>query len=162
MAITKDKKVGIIGKLEKVFTDAKSVAFVNFHGLNVLGANNLRKHLRGNKVGYFVAKKTLIKKVLGGKKVSGELPSLDGEVGVAWSEDVTAPAREIHTFGKTIEQGLKLIGGIFEGKFLGKDEIMSIALIPSRKTLEAQFVNLINSPIQRMAVVLNEISKKKS
>jgi ribosomal protein L10 len=45
---------------------------------------------------------------------------------------------------------------------MGKEDIMSIALIPSRKTLEAQFVNLINSPIQRFAVLLDQISKKKS
>jgi large subunit ribosomal protein L10 len=162
MAITKDKKNIILEKLQKVFSDAKSIAFVNFHGLNVFGATNLRKHLRGNNVGYFVAKKTLIRKALEGKNVSGSLPSLEGEVGVAWSSDLTAPAREVHSFGKTLEQGLKLIGGIFEGKFLGKEDIMSIALIPSRKTLEAQFVNLINSPIQRLAVALDQISKKKS
>jgi ribosomal protein L10 len=38
----------------------------------------------------------------------------------------------------------------------------SIALIPSRKTLEAQFVNLINSPIQRFVVSLDQIAKKKT
>lgn len=161
MAITKNKKVSILEKLEKVFSEAKSVAFVNFHGLNVFGATNLRKQLRGNKVGYFVAKKTLIRKALQGKKVIGSIPELEGEVGVAWSEDLTAPAREVHAFSKTLESGIKLIGGVFEGKFMGKEDIMSIALIPSRKTLEAQFVNLINSPIQRLAVALDQISKKK-
>lgn len=161
MAITKNKKVSILEKLEKVFSEAKSVAFVNFHGLNVFGATNLRKQLRNNKVGYFVAKKTLIRKALEGKKVTGSLPDLEGEVGVAWSEDLTAPAREVHSFSKTLESGIKLIGGVFEGKFMGKEDIMSIALIPSRKTLEAQFVNLINSPIQRFAVLLDQISKKK-
>ncbi len=162
MAITKDKKGVILDRLQKVFSEAKSVAFVNFHGLNVFGATNLRKHLRSNNVGYFVAKKTLIKKALEGKGLSGSIPELEGEVGVAWSADLTAPSREVYSFGKTLEQGLKLIGGVFEGKFLGKEDIMSIALIPSRKTLEAQFVNLINSPIQRLVVAFDQISKKKS
>jgi len=39
---------------------------------------------------------------------------------------------------------------------------MEIAMIPNREVLYAQFVNLINSPIQRFAVVLNEIAKSKS
>ena len=162
MAISKDKKKDILEKLEKVFSDAKSVAFVNFHGLTVSGATELRKILREGKVGYFVAKKTLIRKALTGKKVEGELPTLDGEIGVAWSEEVTAPAREVHSFGKKLGAGIALVGGIFEGKFLGKEGIMTIAMIPGRKTLEAQFVNLINSPIQGFVMALDQIAKKKS
>jgi ribosomal protein L10 len=38
----------------------------------------------------------------------------------------------------------------------------AIAAIPSQKTLYAQFVNLINSPIQRFAVVLDAIAKTKT
>lgn len=161
MAINKDKKKSILEKLEKVFKDAKSVAFVNFHGLTVLGATELRKTLKSNGVGYFVAKKTLIRKALEGKKVDGELPSLEGEIGIAWSDEVTAPAREVYSFAKKLGQGLSLVGGIFESKFLGKEGITTIAMIPGRKTLEAQFVNLINSPIQRFVISLDQISKKK-
>src|SRR3989344_1010756 len=162
MPISKDKKKSIIEKLEKVFSDAKSVAFVNFHGLSVFGATELRKTLKEGSVGYFVAKKTLIRKALTGKKVEGELPPLDGEIGIAWSDEITAPAREVNTFAKKLGQGLQLVGGIFEGKFLGKEGIMTIAMIPGRKTLEAQFVNLINSPIQGFVMALDQIAKKKS
>jgi hypothetical protein len=38
---------------------------------------------------------------------------------------------------------------------------MSIATIPPLQTLRAMFVNLINSPIQRMAVVLDQIAAVK-
>lgn len=162
MAINKDKKKNILEKLEKVFSETKSVAFVNFHGLSVFGATELRKVLRNGKVGYFVAKKTLIRKALSGKKIEGELPALEGEIGVAWGEEITAPAREINSFAKKLGQGIQLIGGIFEGKFLAKEGIMAIALIPDRKTLEAQFVNVINSPIQGLVAALDQITKKKS
>lgn len=161
MAISKDKKKNILEKLEKIFSDAKSIAFVNFHGLSVFKATELRKVLRENAVGYFVAKKTLIKKSLNGKKVEGELPELEGEIGVAWSEDLTAPAREVNSFAKKLGESLSLVGGIFEGKFLNKDGIMEIALIPNKKTLQAQFVNVINSPIQGFVVALSKIAEKK-
>jgi ribosomal protein L10 len=39
--------------------------------------------------------------------------------------------------------------------------MLEIAMIPSREVLYAQFVNLINSPIQRFAVVLNAIAESK-
>ena len=162
MAINKDKKKSILEKLEKVFSEAKSVAFVNFHGLSVFGATELRKVLKGSKVGYFVTKKTLIRKALGGKKVTGELPALEGEIGIAWSDEVTAPAREVYAFAKKLGAGLALIGGIFEAKFLGKEGITAIAMIPDKKTLRAQFVNVINSPIQGLVIGLSEISKVKA
>jgi large subunit ribosomal protein L10 len=162
VAITKDKKKDILTKLEKILSDAKGVAFVNFSGLTVAGATELRRTLKAAEVGYFVAKKTLIRKALSGKKVDGEIPELAGEVGMAYSAEPTAPAREAHAFAKKLEKGLKLVGGIFEGKYMDEKSITSIALIPSRKTLEAQFVNLINSPIQRFVVALNEVAKKKA
>jgi len=56
---------------------------------------------------------------------------------------------------------LNILGGIFEGKFIGSESMTEIAMIPSREILYAKFVNLINSPIQRLAVVLDQISNKK-
>lgn len=165
MAITKQKKAEILDKLKKIFTESSSVAFVRFNRLTVANTTLLRRKLREAGTGYFVAKKTLIRKSLEGGKTAGELPALDGEVAVAYVEkgdDVTAPAREIFGLGKKLEKAVELIGGIFGGRFIGQKEVLSLALIPSRQTLLAQFVNLINSPIQRFATVLDSIAKKKS
>lgn len=162
MATTKEKKKGILEKLDKIFSSAKSVAFVNFKGLDVENANKMRKDLRSKDVGYFVAKKTLIKKASVGKGIEGTLPNLDGEIAVSWSDDLTAPAREVNAFGKGLENGLKLVGGIFEGKFIDEVKINEIANIPSQKVLYAQFVNLINSPIQQFVMALDQIKEKKS
>ncbi len=57
--------------------------------------------------------------------------------------------------------GTNLIGGVFEGKFLDAKAMLSIATIPGREVLLAQFVNLINSPIQRLAIVLNRVAVKR-
>jgi ribosomal protein L10 len=40
--------------------------------------------------------------------------------------------------------------------------MVTIAQIPGLKTLQAQFVNLINSPIQRLVIGLNAIAEKKA
>jgi large subunit ribosomal protein L10 len=162
MAISKGKKGDILERLKKIFNEAKSVTFVNFHGLSVAKATDFRRKLREENVGYFVAKKTLIRKALEAKKVDGVLPDLQGEVGVAWSDDLTAPARETFSFAKKIERGLRLIGGIFDGKFMDEGGIKTIALIPSVKTLRAQFVNVINSPIRGFVMALDQIAKAKT
>jgi len=164
MAITKVKKGEIVEKLKGIFAKSSSVAFVQFNKLTVKNAQALRRQLRETGNGYYVAKKTLIRKSLEGSKVSGELPELSGEVAVAYIEkgdDVTAPAREVYGFEKKLEKAVQLIGGIFEGKFIGQKEVLALATIPSRQTLYAQFTNLVNSPIQRFVIGLSEVAKKK-
>ena len=166
MPISREKKSEILAKLQKIFAGSKSLAFVNFHKLTVGNAQALRRKLREAGSGYFVAKKSLIEKALKGGAVKGEIPKLDGEIAVAYlvegGDDVTAPSREVFGFEKKLEKAFSLVGGIFEGMFKGKDEMVVIASIPSRQTLLAQFVNLVNSPLQRFAVSLSEVAKKKA
>lgn len=149
----------MIKDLEVSVKKSESVVFVNFHGMNVASETVLRRDLRDKGVGYKVSRKTLLKRALAGR-AEGEIPELPGEVAIAYSEDATGSAREIYNFQKTHKGLLNILGGIFEGKFIGADKMIEISMIPSREVLYAQFVNIINSPIQRFAVVLDQIAQK--
>lgn len=162
MALTKEKKKGILENLKKIFKESASVVFVNFHGLNVSDATVVRKTLRGKKVGFTVAKKTLTRKALEGEKLGGPQPSFDGELGIVYGKDQLDPAREVYNFQKKLENKISILGGIFEGRYMDKDEMITIAQIPPLKTLYAQFVNIINSPIQGLVMALSEIAKKRA
>jgi large subunit ribosomal protein L10 len=135
---------------------------VGFKGLKVNDANKMRKGFSAQGVGYIVAKKTLIGRALDASKFSGNKPEIAAEVAVAYSDDNLASPREIGAYLKKNKGALSILGGIFEGRFITKEEVISYSSIPDRKTLYAQFVNLINSPIQRFAMVTSEIAKKKS
>jgi large subunit ribosomal protein L10 len=161
MAITKEKKKEIIAKVKNAVDSSGSVVFVNFHGLCVSDTTKLRKNLRDEGVGYTVAKKTLIKKVLGESKIEGDTPILDGELAIAYSKDLIAPARGVYDFKKEHKDGIALLGGIFEGRYMNKEEITEIASIPPTPVLYGQFVNLINSPIQGFVAALGAIADKK-
>ncbi len=163
MALTKDQKKDILAKLSDAVIKNASHVFVQFHGVTVADITKVRRALRGAGVGYTVAKKTLIKKALDGGKIAGTMPALEGEVALAYgNDDMTAPAREVYAFQKKLDGKVSILGGVFEGQYKTKEEMMSIATIPSRQVLYAQFVNLINSPIQRFAVVIDAIAKSKT
>lgn len=161
MPRTKVEKKEILEKVESIVKDAESLVFVNFHGLKVGDTVLVRRQLKKQGVGFFVAKKSLTRKALEGKNISGNLPSLDGELGLAYGKDLIAPAREVYEFQKKFKDNISILGGVFENKFMSKEEMMGIALIPSEKTLHAMFVNVINSPIQGFVMALSEIAKKK-
>ncbi len=165
MAITRNKKKEVLKKLEDIVS-MPSLTFVKFRGLSVNDTAEMRKALKGEGVKYTVAKKTLIKKALGEVKIGGDAPELPGEIAVVYpvakdSADLTAPARSVYAFQKKFEDRVAIVGGVFEGAYLGASAMLEIATIPSRDTLLGMFVNVINSPIQGLAVALGQIAEKK-
>lgn len=161
MAITKAKKQDILAKLETVRDSSESIVFVHYKGLTVANTTAMRKELREKGVGYFVAKKTLMKKAFG-TSFTGEMPNLDGEIAVAFSTDAIAPAQSIKEFSGKFKDNLAIVGGVFQGVFKSKEEMVEIASIPPLQTLRGMFVNVINSPIQGLVISLDAIAAKKS
>ena len=159
MAITKDKKKEILKKLEDV-TDKGSVVFLQFKGLSGNDTVAMRKDLRDQDVSYFVAKKTLVKRAFDESDVSGEMPELEGELALAYGDDLTTPAREVFNYQKKFKDNIQIMGGVFESKFMNKSEMEEIAQIPSHDVLKGMFVNVINSPIQGFAMAIKAIADK--
>lgn len=162
MAVSKEKKSDIFDSLKKIVKDSVSMVFVSFHGLPVSESFGIRKALRAKGVGYTVAKKTLTRKALESGKFAGTMPDLTGELAIVYGADLLDPAHEIYEFQKKLDKKLQIVGGVFEGKFMNQSEMVSVAQIPGLKTLQAQFVNLINSPLQGFVMALDQIAQKKA
>lgn len=163
MAKTKEQKGVIIDKLENALKNAASSVFVHFSKVTVAEESAMRRALKESKVSYFVAKKTLIRRALDKLGHKHDDLELGGEVAVAYGgEDATVSARLVHEFGKKLADKLVILGGIFEGKLVGQTYMQEIATIPSMQVLRGMFVNVINSPIQGLAVALAAIAEKKS
>lgn len=162
MPITKAKKGEILSALNKIVDSSKSMVFVSFKGISANDTVVMRKKLTSENVGLKVAKKSLIWKSLEGKNISGTMPELGQETAVAYGEDLLAPAREIFAFTKEHKGLLNIVGGVFDGAYKTKEEMMAIATIPSREVLLSQIAYLLKSPLQRLAIAVNEVSKTKN
>ncbi len=159
MAITKQKKTEILKKVSDILKKSKSVVFVNFHGLKVADINEIRQNLRAQGIGYYVPKKTLLKKALLDQKISGEMPVFDGELGMVFGEDLVAPAKEINVFAKKKKENLKLLGGIMESAFLSLEEVKTLAAIPGRQELLGQLVGVLSGPARGFVTVLSGVPR---
>ncbi len=162
MAISREKKGEILSKLQKIVKDSATVVFVNFHALPVSESSGMRTALRKKGIGYTVAKKSLTRKALSEGGIAGDMPDMPGELGIIYGTDPLDSSREVYEFQKKLDKKIQILGGVFEGRFMNQSEMVTIAQIPGLKTLQAQFVNLINSPIQRLAVALDQIAQKKA
>ena len=163
MAKTKQQKAEILEKLTDIFKDSASTVFVHFKGLGVSNETKMRRTLEEENVRYFVAKKTLMRKAVEKAGIKGEIPELAGEIAVAYGkDDPTAPARNIHTFVKEFDGNVAIVGGIYEGALKNAEGMQEIATIPPLETLRGMFANVINSPIQRIAIALGQVAESKS
>lgn len=162
MAITKERKKEMIETLESAIKGADSMVFVNFHGLPVAESTALRGSMHASDIDFKVVKKTLLKRALSSSTISGEIPELDGEIAVAWANDLIAPARLAQEFSNGHKEQFKIVGGIFDGRYMSQSEMMEIATIPDTPVLRGMFVNVINSPIQGLVIALNAIAESRA
>ena len=162
MARTKAQKKEIIEKVQTLVSGARSIVFVNIHGLKLQDSTKMRRALKKDGVGFFVAKKSLTSLAMAKQKYEGTAPELVGEFGFAYGTDLVAPARGVYEFQKNHKDQISVIGGVFENKYTTKNEMIAIASIPPLNTLYGMFVNVINSPIRGLVIALSEVGKKKS
>lgn len=161
MAITKEKKQDILAKLEGIKNDAAAIVFVRFNEVTGHDMTAMRATMREEGVGYFVAKKTLMKRAFDGA-YEGEMPELEGEIAIAYATDAIAPAQQIKAFAGQHKDKISIAGGVFQGVYKDAAEMTEIASIPPLPVLRGMFVNVINSPIQGLVLGLNAIAEKRS
>lgn len=162
MALTKDQKTAQLNELKDKMQKSQSVMFAHYIGMNVADVSDLRAQLKKSDAEMKVAKKTLMQiaaKDLNLPELEDKL--LDGAVACIFSfSDPLTGAQVAFKFGKTHPQ-VELIGGIFEGKLMSKEEAIRLAKIPGKQQLLGMFAAMLNSPLSSFARGLSELAKQK-
>ena len=155
----KQKQI-IIDEIKDKFERAESAVVIDYMGITVAEADEMRKKLREAEVDYTVYKNTLVKRAIEGTKYEALGEILEGPSGFAFSyDDATAPARILAKFAKTAP-ALEIKAGVVEGTFYDAEGMKAIAAVPSRDELLGKLLGSIQSPITNLARVLNQIAEQ--
>lgn len=157
MALSRAKKEQVVAALTDVFNTARTVVFVEFCGMTAQESGDFRDACAEEEVSCVVAKKTLIRKVFE-DVVGGDFPEVEREIALVYGADVLAPARVVGEQGKNLGDHLRIIGGVFDGVLVSEERMQAIADIPPLAVLHAQFLMVINSPLQGLVSVLDQIA----
>ncbi len=153
MAITKEKKQEVVKKLKDSLQKQKAVIFVAIDGLAAADLFDLRAKLKGNECEFCVVKKTLMSRAFSDEKIEASTESLEGQVALVLGYgDVISPAKTTYNFAKGNEN-LKILGGLYENRFIGFEEVVNLARIPSREELLAKVVGSISNPLSGLVNV---------
>ena len=124
-------------------------------GLNVNDVNVLRSEVRNTDATYKVVKNTVVRLAVEGTEMEGITPFLSGPKVLAYTGgDGVALAKVLKDFIKKHPE-LKFEQAFLEGQILEAKEAEKIADLPSRGELIAKLLQLLQSPIRRLAVALN-------
>lgn len=166
------KKARVVEEIKEKLNESYAAVLTDYRGLNVAQSNELRRQFKEAGVEYRVVKNTLTKRAAEDLGYNDLFPYLEGPTAIAFSkEDPVTPAKIISKFAEK-NKDLEIKGGILGGTVVGKEQVKSLAVLPSREELLAQvargfqgpitgLVNVLNAPLRNMVYVLAAIKDKK-
>jgi len=169
--MNRDEKAQAIEEIAADITAAEAIFAVDYRGISVPQAAELRGKLREADASFRIVKNRLTKLAAdkAGEERLGEL--LRGPTALTFVRGDTAQAaKALSTFNKEHDV-LTFKGGFMEGLSLDEDRFKSIARLPSRDVLNGQFTGVVASPltglvrglgsmIQGLALQLGQIAEK--
>ncbi|CAI6086101.1 50S ribosomal protein L10 [Paenibacillus sp. JJ-100] len=140
--------------------ESATTVVVDYRGLNVSQATELRKQLREAGVEFQVLKNTLLRRATAAAELT-ELDSvLTGPTAIAFSgEDAVAPAKILNEFAKK-NDALKLKGAVVEGRVIGVEEVKALAELPSREGLLSMLLSVLQAPMRNFALAVKAVAEK--
>ena len=155
--MNREQKSAVVDQVATDIQEAEAVFAVDYRGMSVTQAAELRGALIDADAQLQVVKNTLTERAAGRAGADSLKALLDGPTALTFVRgDVAAAAKAIADFRRTNELP-QFKGGTMNGDPLTVDQIESIAKLPSRDTLNAQLVGVVASPITGLARGLNAL-----
>jgi large subunit ribosomal protein L10 len=144
----KEQKTQVVDELAAQLGDAQAIYAVDYRGISVPQAAELRAGLREHDASFRIVKNTLTLRAADKAGVV-EIKELVAEGPTALTfvrGDAALAAKVLDTFSRRANV-LEVKGGLLEGRVLAPDDFRSLARLPSREVLTAQFAGVIASPL---------------
>jgi large subunit ribosomal protein L10 len=148
------EKQHTVDSLGEQFRSISSAFLIDYRGLKVVDATELRRKIREIDGSYVVVKNTLALRAAKDSKLEQLEPYFQGPTAVAFHpKDVVGLAKLLTDISKS-NPNFAFKAALVEGKVVSTSEIKAIATMPSREVMLSKLVFLLKAPVQRLATVL--------
>jgi large subunit ribosomal protein L10 len=169
--MNKEQKAAAVDEIAERLSEAEAIFAVDYRGISVPEAAELRSNLREADATFRVVKNRLAKRAAE-KAGTTELDELlDGPIALAFVKgDAVVAAKAISTFSRQHDV-LEYRGGLMDGEVLAPEQFQAIARLPGLDVLHGQLVGVTASPLtgltrglasmlSGLAVAMGEIAEK--
>lgn len=169
----KSEKVAVVDAIIAALKSADTYYLVDFRGLSVAEAMDLRGRLRQSGATLTVVKNTLARRAAAEVGLQGLEALLQGPTAIAFcAEDPVAPAKTLQGFIKE-KKKLAIKGGYMQRRVLAAAQVEQLASLPTREELIAKVVgglaaplyglaNVLTGPVRGLVVALDQIREQKA
>jgi large subunit ribosomal protein L10 len=167
----RDQKTAVVKELTEELKDSQAIFAIDYRGMSVPQAAELRAGLRDAETRFQVVKNRLTLRAADAAGTEPLKEHLEGPTALAFVKgDAALAAKTIFRLGSEWEL-LDYKGGLMDGETLDSDSFVAIARLPGRDQLNAQFAGIVASPvtglvrglgslIQGLALQLGQIAEK--
>jgi large subunit ribosomal protein L10 len=170
--MNRDQKAAAIAEIAAHIDESQAVFAVDYKGISVPQAAELRAKLRESDATFKVVKNSLTERAAdqAGAVTLKEL--LQGPTALTFVRgDIATAAKALADYGRAT-QLLPFKGGLMDGAPLDSDQIRSLSRLPSREALYGQLVGVVAAPVSGLvrtlgalvgglAVALEQVREKK-
>jgi large subunit ribosomal protein L10 len=167
----REQKTQLVKELASELKDAQAIFAVDYRGISVPQAAELRSGLRDADARFRVVKNRLTLRAADEAGTESLKDHLEGPTALAFVKgDAALAAKTLFRLGSEWEL-LTYKGGLMDGDALDPDSFKAIARLPGREQLNAQFAGMVASPltglvrglgsmIQGLALQLGQIAEQ--
>jgi large subunit ribosomal protein L10 len=171
--MNRDQKAAAIAEIAEDLRGAEAVYAIDYRGITVTQAGELRSRLRDADATFRVVKNTLTERAADDAGFDGLKPVLTGPTALTFVRgDAATAAKVLRGMQREVPDALAFKGGLLNGDTLTGAQIEDIARLPAREQLIAQFAGIVASPITGvvrtlgaliggLAVALGQVQEKK-
>jgi large subunit ribosomal protein L10 len=155
--LNREQKAAAIAEIAQDIREADAVFAVDFRGISVPQAADVRTRLRDADARFRVVKNTLTERAADDAGAQELKALLVGPTALTFVRgDVAVAAKVIATFNRDT-QLLEFKGGLLGGDPLAAEQVQAIARLPARDVLYGQLVGIVASPISGLVRTLNAL-----
>ena len=155
--MNREQKAAAIDEIAVQIQQSEAVFAVDYRGISVVQAAELRGTLRDADATLRVVKNTLTERAADNAGAEGLKPLLVGPTALTFVRgDVAGAAKAVADYAR-VTNLLPFKGGIMNGQAIAAEQILAIARLPSRDVLNAQLVNMVAAPLTGLVTSLSNL-----
>jgi large subunit ribosomal protein L10 len=155
--MNKEQKTALVEEIAGQIQEADAVFAVDYRGISVPQAAELRTRLRDADATFRVVKNSLTERAADKAGADAIRDLLDGPTALTFVRgDAALAAKALADFGRA-EDVLEFKGGLMDGAEVSVDEIKAISRLPARDVLHAQLVGMTAAPLTGLVGGLNAL-----
>src|SRR4051812_7388947 len=155
--MNREQKAAAIAEIAQSIEESQAIFAVDYRGISVPQAAELRAKLRDADTRFTIVKNTLTERAADQAGAEALKELLEGPTALTFVRgDAAAAAKAIADYARATDL-LPFKGGLMDGNTLSPDDIKAISRLPSREALYGQLVGAIAHPISGLARMLNQL-----